>query len=265
VTGLAPVASGTTSSLKTLLSALGLTGQCVQSGATVEVADVIERALGDCDNPLGGTPHYRKRVTRGLIIPDTLTMPRNTDASATFQLHTFTDSSGNSPVAITDGVAAPAGVVSERYRLAISKIGNVQYPEIENILLTHNVELTPKEPKLATTTPETAGVLTVRPQFVLHGRDLTRVKTGLQELAGNGATHANTLIQLARIESGASFFAPGTSNHITMSAFGVSIPTNLGTGSGRGRVTNEIRLNCGFDGTNAPIVFTFDTTYNTNP
>ena len=265
LTGFAPVGSGTTSAIKSLLSNIGVSGQCVQSGASIEVADIIQRALGNCDNPLSGTPHFRHRVTRGLILPDTLTMSRNQDAKLSFSLHTFTDNSGNAPVAETDGVAAVTPIVSERYRLAVSKIAGVQFPEIEEVNLTFNIEITPKEPKLATISPLTAGVLTVRPVYLLRGRDLTRVKAGLIELGANGATHANTIFQLARIESAASFYAPGTSNHITATSYGVAVPANLASGSARSRSTNEIRLEAGFDGTNAPIVFTYDTTYNTNP
>jgi len=39
LTGLAPVNTGTTTAIKSLLSTIGITGQCVQSGATVQLAD----------------------------------------------------------------------------------------------------------------------------------------------------------------------------------------------------------------------------------
>lgn len=264
LTGFAPVANVTTKAIKSMLDSAGLSGQCIKSGGTITQCDVIERRIGNCDSPLTATPHYRKRMNKALLRLGTLSASRTADATITAIVDAFSDG-GGSPVAITDGVAQPTPIVSERYRLAVSKIAGVQFPQIENISLAFNVTALPKEPQLASVYPETGGVATILPELTLTGKDLSRVQAGLMELAANGATHANTVLQLKRIESGASFYGSGENQHISITLAGLAVPQNLASGSGRSRATNSIVLRADYDGVNAPAVFATSAVLNDNP
>lgn len=267
MTGFAPEASGTTAAIKQLLSNIGIGGTCILTGGSLEIADVISRRLDDCDTVLGATPHFQHRCTKGLILPVTLSADRNSDATLSFVLHTFTDSAGNAPVAETDGVAAPVApdLVNERYRLGVCEIGGVTFDEIENVTINFNVTITPKEPGLAQVTPETAGVITIRPDILLRGRDLSKVKAGLIELGANTAIHTDTVFQLVQLKDASTFYLPAELKHIAITSYGVAVPSNLSTGSAGARATNEIRLAAGFDGTNAPLVPTYDVAYTPTP
>ena len=255
LTGFAPVCSFTTKAINSLLGFCGIGGQCVGSGFPVTQFDAFNRKLDDCDAPLSGTPHMRHRVVKGLLRLGTLTADRNVDATLSATLDAFSDGT-NAPVAETDGVALPTTFASERYRLGICKIANVQFPEVEGVAIAYNAEIDTKEPALGSIWPESAGVITVRPAITFRGRDLSRVKATLIELGANGATHANTVVQLARLESGASYYDFASSNHLSITAAGLAVPTSLFSGSAGSRSTNEITLTGHHDGTNVPILHT---------
>ena len=264
LTGWAPVANGTTGAIATMLAQFGIGGACIGSAFTITSADVIYRKVGTCDAPLSGTPHFRHRMSKGLGILNALSASRNQDASITWSIHALSDS-GGAPVSPTDGVAAVVPE-NERYRLAISKIAGVQFPEIDSINIGFNVELTPKDPSLTGVIyPEDVGVISVRPVVDIQGQDLSRVKATLIELAANAATHTNTTLQLAALEDSASFYGFGTSNHTELTVAGLAVPTNLGSASARSRANNSIQLTSAYDGTNAPIVATLGTSISASP
>lgn len=265
LTGQKPEANGTTGAIGTLLSQIGLNGQCIGSGKTITSADIIYRKVGTCDVPLGGTPHMRHRYSKGLITLQTLSASRNQDASLAFKLKGLSDA-GGAPVAITDGVAQPGTPVEERYRLAICKFADVQFPEIESVSVAYNIELTPDDPALTGVIwPSDVGVIAVRPVFTIQGRDLSQVKATLIELTGNGATHLNTTFQLARLEDSASYYDFADNQHIEMTLAGLIVPDNLGSASARSRASNTLTLTTAFDGTNAPIVATIGTSISATP
>lgn len=265
LTGWAPVANGTSGAIGTLLSQIGIGGTCIGSGHTITSVQLTHRKVGTCDAPLGGTPHFRHTLAKALAVLNEISASRNQDASITWSLHALS-ASGNNPVAVTDGVAAPTVNVDERYRLAISKIAGVQFPEIDNVRIGFNVELTPKDPALTGQIyPEDVGVIAIRPVIDLEGQDLTRVKTGLIELAANGATHLNTTIQLARLEDSASYYDFAENQHIELTVAGLAVPDSLVSASTRGRATNRIRLTAAFDGVNSPVVPTVGTSISSSP
>lgn len=265
LTGWAPVLNYTTGAIGTMLSQFGLNGQCIGSDKTITSADGIFRKLGTCDVPLGGSPHLRHRIVKGLGILNALSASRNQDANITGSIHSLSDG-GGAPVAVTDGVAQVTPVVDERYRLAISKIAAVQFPEIDNINIGFNIELSPKDPAMTgVISPSDVGVISIRPVVELQGKDLTRVKSSLIELRANGVTHLNTTFQLARLENSSSYYDFAENEHIEITAAGLAVPTNLGSASARSRANNTIQLTTAFDGSNAPLIITVGTSISATP
>lgn len=265
VTRWEPVLTGQVGAIATMLGQVGLSGACIGSGKTITSANLISRKLGTCDDPLSGTPNFQHSFAKALIHLTELSAARNQDATLGFQLHALS-ASGNAPVAVTDGVAAPTPLVNERFRLAISKIAGVQFPEIQEIRIGFGISLTPKEPGLAgQIAPEDVGVLTIAPVLDLTGIDLTRVKATLMELSGNGATHVNTTIQLAKLTENGDFDDFANSSHITATMYGMAIPDEYMSGSAGQRATNRIQLVGSYDGTNAPIVFATGDTLSATP
>jgi len=261
--GWAPEVTVTSKSIDKVLSYIGITGQCVGSGQAVTQCDAFGRRLQTCKDTFGASSHMRYRVVEGLLVLGSLTAERNADASIDFMLHTFTDGT-NAPVQETDGVALPSSVTGTRFRLGQCSIGGVEMSELESVQIDFGVSLTPKEPALGAIYPESLGVLMVRPEITLRGRDLAKIKAAVFPLGASATTHVNTKIQLIKLEDSGSFVDFATAEHITLSAAGMLTPEQLMTSSVNSRSTNELRLRTIDDGTNAPIIHSLGA-YDTTP
>lgn len=261
VTKQMPEAAFSTTAIKAVLDNIGLAGTCVGDTFTLTDLDIIARAIGTCDDPLGATPHYRLHSDKGLLRLQNITASRGADAVVSVSYDAFTPDGTNAPWGETDGVAEPATSVSERYRLAACSIAGVNFTEIEGVDLSLNVGITDKEPRVAAIWPATAGVITVRPVLTLRGRNLAKVKLGVLELLANSAAHADTKIQLIRIEDGATYYSAAATQHIAITMAGMAAPEDLMDGGGGSRGNNSITLVGLHDGSNVPVLASTTSTY----
>lgn len=264
VTNYAPVANGTSKAIKELIDLVGLNGQCIGAALTLDQLDVISRKMETCQTALGATPHIRDRVTTGLIRLGTLTADRNQDATLSFMVDCLTDGT-NAPVARTDGVAMPSPLTVERFTVGQLKIGGVVQPDVEGWSLDFGVNISEKTPALGFVWPDAVGITTVRPVLTLRGRDLSKVTTALLAFSANGATHANTLLQLIKRQSGGAFVSFATAEHIAITCAGLIVPENLVSAAANQRATNTLRIPLHYDGTNAPVLFNTAIAYDTTP
>lgn len=263
--GYFPVANCTGRSIGSLLDLIALNGTCVSSSHTIQSGALITRKIDTCQDALGATPHMQHAFAKALIIPRNITASRNQDARFTFEIHALS-AAGANPIAVTDGVAWPTTIVNDRYRLGVPKLGNIAFPEVDEISLDFNVTMTDKTPEPGSIYCEKLGVLTVAPQLTLRGRDLSKVKTGAIELLGNQATHANTLLQFLKVATDAAGYqAAGSSVHTTMTLAGLAVPNSLVSSSAGQRANNEILLVARESSGTAPIVIDTTATYAASP
>lgn len=265
LTRFAPVGTFAAGSVGAILDLIGLNGRCVGSAHTILAAALIARKIGTCDAPLGGTPHMQHACSKGLLTLDSLTASRDEDAVVRGTLWMLSTDGSASPVAITDGVAWPSTIIEDRYRLGLCKIAGVQFPQVEEISLSFNVEVLPPNSQLGSIFTTDAGVLAVTPELTLRGRDLSRVKTSLIELGGNAATHANTVLQFIKIADGASFETFASSVHTTLTIGGLVVPQILQSGSAGSRSTNSITLRGKRISGAAPVAINVAAPYSVNP
>lgn len=251
------VASCTTAALETIFDNIPLLGQCVKAAATIEAVDLISRKTSTCDAVNGATPHDQRKVAKGLLRLESLNLPRNSDATVTFLLDCFSNA-GAAPWARSE-VATPTGVVTERFRLYNCEIAGVQFTEIESVNIAYNVGISEKDPALGQVWAETAGVRNIRPVLTLQGRDLGKIIPTVIELLGNAATHANTTIQMIKLQDSGTFHPIASLEHIKFTIHGMVVPSSIVNASSGARATNELTLLAAFDGTNNPIVPTTDT------
>ena len=168
LTRFGPVMSISTKAVDYVLAEIGLGGTCVSTSDTITRCDLITRALQTCKDTFGASSHMRHRVTRGLLVLNSLTAERNQDATISFTLHCFTDGT-NAPVAENNAVALPTTVVGSRFRLGQCSLGGTELPDLESVTIDFNVSLTDKDPRLGSIWPESAGVLTVKPEITFPG------------------------------------------------------------------------------------------------
>jgi hypothetical protein len=264
VTGVSPVASFTTKCLASLLGFVGINGQCVGTGLAVTKVDGITRRMENCDEALGGSPHIRDRVSKGLLRLGSLNAARGQDATITGMVDALSDGT-NAPVVRTDGVALPTGVVSQRFTLGKCAFANTTFDNLEQVGIEFNVQTDEKLPAEAMLWPETIGVLTVRPVIVFGARDVSKITNTLLAAGASAATHANSIIQLVKRQSAGSFVAAATEEHIRFTLAGLMIPENIASAAAQAKATGSLRIPCHYDGTNAPVTVDVTAAYDSTP
>lgn len=264
ITQLAPTASLSSKAIAAILGIIGLDGQCVGAGQLVTRVDVIARALKDCKTTLSGTPHYQLACQAGLLRLGSLTANRGEDATITVLLDALTDGT-NAPLVETDGVAMPSNILAAQYTLGVCSIGGVTFDDIDGVSIDFGVNTSGKTPALASIYPDTIGVESVRPKLTLRGRSINKMKAAAIPLTGKAAAHANTKVQLVKRANQGAFVANGTAQHITLTFYGMVVPDQVLSASGKNRASNSLMLQAADDGTNAPIVISTSATYNPTP
>lgn len=253
----------TTKAIDRALNYIGIGGQCVGASHAVTQCDAITRALQTCKDSFSSSSHMRHRVGTGLLVPRTLSAPRNQDATISFTLYCLSDDGINAPIVENHAVSLPATVGGSRFRLGLCAIGGVEMPELEDVQVAFNVETTEFEPRLGGIWAESIGIRSVKPVITLRGRDISQVRSAVFPLGASAAAHANTKIQLLKLANSGSFVAAATAEHVSITAAGMLVPDQLVSASQGSRATNEMTLMAVDDGTNAPLVVSvaaYDTT-----
>jgi hypothetical protein len=198
----------------------------------------------------------------GLITLGTLQADKGSDATLSWMVHGITDGTNN-PLIITHDVSLPAALVKEQFELAICSIAGVEFKP-ESVTLDFGQQVTKPRPLAPVIYPERIAVEKVQPVITFRGIDPRTIGSAAIDL-WESATHANTKIQLVKRTSGGTYVASGTSEHIYFTAAGLVTVTNPFSASGQSDATVDVRLECLFDGTNAPILFDVTATYDSTP
>lgn len=267
--GFDPVATGVTKNLEELLQAVAIDGECVGSSHTIESCQIYSRKVKTCVDSVGSSSHLKKTVTKGMLRLGTLTASRNQDATLSFILDALSNA-GNAPVAFTPDQPLPSIVsTAGRFRLGRCAIGGQDWDNIDDVSIEFNVSVE-KEADYAQIYNDSEAVLKAQPVLVVRGRDLDEITGGTGKLAFPAAAAAHsggaiTMIQLVKLEDSASYHGAGESEHIAITAAGLIVPSELESGSAGQRSTNELRIRLNYDGSNAPLIITANTTYDTTP
>lgn len=259
-----PTVNITSKCVRELIGWIGLNGQCVGPSFDITKLDVLTQRIADCQNPLGGTPHIRDRFDNGLLTLGSLSSDRQGDAALTVMLDAITDGI-NAPIARTDGVALPTPIVAQRFALGLPAFGGVTFPDTQNWSLEFGLTKTEKSPSLGSIYTDSIGVLSVRPILSITNNDISKLTDALLDVAATSATHLDTKLQLIARKNAGAYEDFGDAVHVGITIAGLLTPENILSASANQRATNTLRIAASTDGTNAPILFDLNSTYDTTP
>jgi hypothetical protein len=255
--GLSPVVSVTTGNIKSALTVLGTQGLSITTDGDDLGIYVYMQKLDKFGTRASGSVHRSARFLSGMAIPRQISASRD-GATMTFDIIGIDN--GADPVVIAESVALPTmGTTENHYVLDMVKVGNVTLGGVTDATIDFglNLDIDKTGGRIY---PNWMHIATITPSITINGFDVdwVRLLSTDIDVEGVAATHANTNVFLKKRECGATFYADGTSNHIKFTMAGRAQPQNLL--GGNGKTTASITVMGNYDGSNAPLVATLDTT-----
>lgn len=271
ITSMMPEPTFTSKSLRQVLTILGVNGFCYGPAATVGNVDgthpgleIYGRRLENCQDPDGGSEDALYTSAAGLLILESLSADRGQDVSISVRAHCLS-TDGSYPVVPAYDADIPTTFVEEQFTLGHFMVAGQGFNEEGvSVSVDFGVQTDDKLPGLGDVVPYSVGVRKVMPVVTVTARDPSLVADAKLALSGTAATHANTKFQFRKRANRGSMVAAGTSEHVLMTCNGMILVEDAFSGSGNADATNSFRIQCDFDGTNAPIVFNASTTYDTD-
>ena len=252
---------------------LGLSGQKIVGEFTTRN---IEDALGDLLPPAAvlagdafqlwqvkktsgvidtGSVHRHMDVVGGVIIPRRLTIPADGNAELSYQVLAQYDGT-NDPLSITETAALPAETLVDtaRWAMGAMQIGSLAIDGRTNV----DIDFGVKAEQLQTDGDVWAQYIDVSDylaKITIRSVNTSKIAAAGVPLTGLAGTHANSYFYLRQRDDGG--YTSG-GEHIKAAFEGLVYADDVWDASGNQR--GECSLVCilRYDGTNAPIVFTFN-------
>jgi len=246
-----PVANISTVQVARALDNCGLTGTSITDLAAGLKFYLAKHADGSTRT--AGAAHNKYTMTRGLIVPTTLTCDHQGDATLSFDVVIAYDGS-NAPIVLAVNTALPTSQTDDqRFTLGPMTIGGVLFTQIQTFTLTFGVEAV-SEGADSDLWDRYTHIRTIKPSISLTGSNPNWLAAAAIPLTGLIATHANTAMYLRKWDLGSTFVANGTAEHIKITAAGVAVIDSALNVSGDGNSSTTFTMPLYYDGTNAPLV-----------
>lgn len=263
ITAVNPRLTFSTLNVAKALTAIGALGLDI-SATPVELFELLYNDRGTLAS---GSVHRKLTFKSGRIVPRSLSC--NHQGNASLDIEMLTISTGTliggtlfgeteRPVDYTESVAAPsvtlADLDSERYTLGSATIGAVDVGCLQDMSIDFGLEI---ETTGCSSNPYPTQIETrsVNPMISMTTRDTNKFASASVPLTGKAATHANTTIYLRkRKQSTAEFVAYATAEHIKITSAGLLTFEEPWNADGSANATAKLKLQCLFDGTNAPLL-----------
>jgi len=251
-----PVVDFETAAIGTAWRLCGLAGESIAdlSGYLT----LYQKKLASGGGIAAGASHRKLTARKGIVIPQQLTVSTREDASLTYQAIVTYDGT-NEPYTISSSVSVPAVAVdSERYGIGTMQIGSVTIDKLNSWTLDFGIE-TFIDNSGSAIWPVEVHIKKTAPRLTVQITDAEVLAAANIPLTGKAAAHADTTFYLRR-RAGAGFVANGSSVHVAITMAGQAQVTQPfdASGSDPGQVALELAGK--YDGSNAPVLITPDTT-----
>lgn len=257
-----PMAEFATLDLKNGLAACGITGTALTSGAPL-LFYCQKQAEGG--SRASGSNHRILSMAEGIVIPRRLTCEHQGDAQLEYEALITYDGT-NDPIVATDAsalVAAP----SDDYRFTLGK-----FSVTDDTAATFTFDQKLRMELDFGVAAETHGadsdlwdtncrIVEVLPSLTLTGKDIEWFKSTVVPLIGRTIRHNGTEIILRRRLNRQTFYTNVQAQHFKLTIAGQAVIEQVANASGNGIDETSVRIPLQFDGTNAPVVLTADSTY----
>jgi len=208
----------------------------------------------------GASSHRKFAVTEGMIAPMRVSVDGSGDAVLSYGVYPMPDGA-NDPIIITDGQSLSGTFAdTERYAIGPVEVAGVTIDQIQSINIEFGLSIV-REASDAEINPSFIYVAAVEPSIRIVTTDLLAVEnTGASpaaiDMAGESATHANTILYLRKRTQPTGFVADGTAQHVKFTGMGVATWREVFGGGDGNRGAAELTIQCHYDGTNAPLTVT---------
>lgn len=251
ITAQKPTISFTTKAIAAVLNAIGLTGSNIGDLTAGLSAYAYKHAVGG--TRAGAGNHRKYNAKHGLIVPQTLSVSHQEDATLPYEAAVTYDGQ-NDPIVITDNANLPAGLTDvERFTLGPIQIENITLPECTSLELDFGITVETKGAG-SEIWDTFSSIGEIKPVLTLRGIDVEWFKSTNIPLAGKASSHANTTIYLRKRAQGQSFIGDGTAEHIKLTMAGLAHIDPPFDASGSEPAETSLIMPLRYDGTNDPVV-----------
>jgi hypothetical protein len=249
--GQKPVGSITTVQIARALDNCGLTGTSI-AGLAAGLKFYLNKHA-DGSTRTAGAAHNKYTMTKGLIVPTSLTCDHQGDATLSFDVVIAYDGS-NDPIVLAINQSLPAGQLDDqRFTLGPVTLESVLLTQVQQFTITFGVEAV-SEGADSDLWDQYSHIRTIKPSLSLTGSDPNWLAAAKVPLTGLKVTHANTKIYLRKWAIGSTFVANGTAQHIKFTAEGLATIDSALDVSGDDSSSTTLTMPLHYDGTNAPLV-----------
>lgn len=258
----APRPQFTTKAVAAALAVIPQAGICL----TDPGIKLYGESKGDCQvGEPGSGDHLEYTVDLGLVVPLTLSGSRRDDITLSVEVDAITDGV-NAPFAADYTATLPTGYDTSVYVMGAMRIGNILWDDVRSFNLDFGVERIESEPQLGGVWPDRSGRRKARPTCTLTARNPTKLddSTGIP-LLGKEATHANTIFYFKKRKNRATFELDAAAVHFNMTMAGLVYFDTPFSSTGTAPAETTLRIQGIHDGTNTPLLFNFNTTYDPTP
>ncbi len=204
-----------------------------------------------------GSAHNKYTITEGIIVPTSLTVDHQGDASISYDIVITYDGS-NSPIVLTVNQALPGSQLDDqRFTLGKVVLESITFDHLKQMTINFGVSAV-SEGADSEIWDRYASIRSVLPSLTLSGIDPDWFADAKVPLLGLAVTHANTAFYLRKRANGNSFVADVTAEHIKFTAAGLATIDDAVQVSGQDPSGLTLNMPLKFDGTNVPL--TVDTT-----
>lgn len=249
----APKLLFSTLNIAAALDIVGVMGHIV--GAVDQVPNLLSayyQQFAPGASRMATSVNQRCDITAGIIVPRTLSVSGNGDATLSYEAFAIFDGT-NIPLIVTPDVALPAVADAERFAIGPVTLESIPIPQVTGIDIDFGLSV------IALTDggeiyPTMACIQTVAPKITIKGIDPDWLADAVIPLLGLPITQANTTIFLRKRLFGQTFVLDETAEHVSFTAGGIAHIEEAVGGSGQDPATCSLVVTPIWDGTNDVIV-----------
>lgn len=243
-----------TLNVATALNAIGPVGLEVAAETNEGLSLYAAKFTGGSAATAAGSVHRKFNIKKGILVPRTLSVDHQGDATLAFEAIVLTDGS-NDPIIVSDNNALQTPTVETgRYAIGPVLLGGQTFEQVRSVEIDFGLTVQ-REGADSEVWDRFAWISEIKPTITLSGLDATWFSASKVPLLGLAATHANSKIYLRkRAQDAAGFVANGTTEHISITAAGLITAENVFQGGADGPGECSIQIPCAYDGSNTPLV-----------
>lgn len=252
-----PVATWESYHLKTWLSQLGLSGLEIDS--LTSGLKLYLKKIEHGGTRASGANHLKYTITSGIILPRRLTVRHRQPGSISYDALVTYDGT-NAVIQKAESASLPGSLTdSERYTLGPIALAGSTFDGIKDLEVDFGLQEITEGADSSVDDTE-AAIADIKPEITIRGINPKWFGASYVPIDGLALGHATTSVYLRQYQEGGLIWANNQPKHIKLTIAGLAYLENAFDAQHNRPAETSLRIPLEYDGTNAEIVFTFDTT-----